>query len=115
MASLTVMMAAPQWVRDQAPPAGRHMMMGGYDGCGGTCGPEAYYGDGYYYVGCYDGDCYGDDCYGGGGDHGGPYGHGHGGAMPKPGFTGPIPMGAGGTNPPIGYHLMNDVGVEGFL
>jgi hypothetical protein len=31
------------------------------------------------------------------------------------GFTGPLPMGAGGTDPPHGYDLMNDVGVEGFL
>ena len=31
------------------------------------------------------------------------------------GFAGPFPMGAGGTSPPHGYDLMNDVGVEGFL
>lgn len=30
------------------------------------------------------------------------------------GFTGPFPMGEGGTSPPIGYDLMNDVGVEGY-
>lgn len=31
------------------------------------------------------------------------------------GFTGPFPMGQGGTSPPLGYDLMNDVGVEGTL
>lgn len=31
------------------------------------------------------------------------------------GFTGPYPMGPGGTAPPIGYDLMNDVGIEGPL
>jgi hypothetical protein len=31
------------------------------------------------------------------------------------GFTGPMPMGAGGTDPPIGYDLMNDVGIEGYI
>ena len=24
-------------------------------------------------------------------------------------------MGAGGTNPPVGYDLMNDVGIEGYM
>jgi hypothetical protein len=33
---------------------------------------------------------------------------------PKPGFTGPMPMGYGGTTPPVGYDMMNDVGVEGY-
>lgn len=32
-----------------------------------------------------------------------------------PGFTGPMPMGAGGTDPPIGYQLMEDVGIQGDL
>ena len=41
----------------------------------------------------------------------GPTGHhGHYG-----GFNGPMPMGAGGTDPPVGYDLMNDVGVEGYM
>jgi hypothetical protein len=31
------------------------------------------------------------------------------------GFTGPMPMGAGGTVPPVGYDLMNDVGIEGYM
>jgi hypothetical protein len=31
------------------------------------------------------------------------------------GFNGPYPMGAGGTNPPVGYDLMSDVGVEGYM
>jgi hypothetical protein len=60
-----------------------------------------------------------------GGHMGGPiggYGHGphvghfgHGCPEPHDGFTGPMPMGYGGTTPPIGYDLMNDVGVEGYL
>jgi hypothetical protein len=31
------------------------------------------------------------------------------------GFNGPMPMGDGGTSPPIGYNLMNDVGMEGYV
>jgi hypothetical protein len=31
------------------------------------------------------------------------------------GFNGPYPMGAGGTNPPVGYDLMGDVGMEGYM
>ena len=31
------------------------------------------------------------------------------------GFSGPMPMGAGGTDPPVGYDLMNDVGIEGYM
>jgi hypothetical protein len=31
------------------------------------------------------------------------------------GFSGPYPMGAGGTAPPVGYDLMSDVGVEGYM
>ena len=42
----------------------------------------------------------------GGFGHGG---HAHG------GFTGPYPMGAGGTSPPVGYDLMDDVGMEGYM
>jgi hypothetical protein len=34
---------------------------------------------------------------------------------PHGGFTGPMPMGDGGTCPPVGYDLMNDVGTEGYL
>ena len=45
----------------------------------------------------------------------GPYGGGHGGPTSYGGFTGPYPMGAGGTAPPVGYDLMEDVGIEGFL
>jgi hypothetical protein len=44
--------------------------------------------------------------YGGGFGHGG---HAHG------GFSGPYPMGAGGTSPPVGYDLMGDVGMEGYM
>jgi hypothetical protein len=61
--------------------------------CGGDCG---CYGGGYggcNSCGC-NGGCYGPGCAGGG-------------------FNGCMPMGAGGTDPPIGYDLMNDVGVEG--
>ncbi|MEX2306214.1 MAG: BBP7 family outer membrane beta-barrel protein [Pirellulales bacterium] len=36
-------------------------------------------------------------------------------AAMRGGFTGPFPMGEGGTCPPNGYDLMNDVGMEGFL
>jgi hypothetical protein len=35
--------------------------------------------------------------------------------MQRGGFTGPYPMGAGGTDPAVGYDLMEDVGMEGFL
>jgi hypothetical protein len=31
------------------------------------------------------------------------------------GFNGPYPMGAGGTNPPVGYDLMSDAGMEGYM
>jgi hypothetical protein len=31
------------------------------------------------------------------------------------GFTGPFPMGAGGTDPPVGYDLMDDVGMAGYM
>ena len=44
--------------------------------------------------------------------YGGPMAHGGGGHGQ---FTGPYPMGAGGTDPPVGYDLMDDVGMEGFL
>jgi hypothetical protein len=53
-------------------------------------------------------DGYGHGDYGGeacGCGHHGHYG-GHGGTMP---------MGAGGTCPPVGYDLMNDVGIEGYM
>jgi putative beta barrel porin BBP7 len=64
------------------------------DGSGpyGECGPDG--GGGPYYGG---------DPYGGGGP------------MAQGGFMGPFPMGAGGTDPPIGYDLMNDVGIQGDL
>jgi Putative beta barrel porin-7 (BBP7) len=84
---------------------------GGYDG--GGCGPD----------GCDDGCNSGCDggCDDGGGGDGGCYGGGDGGcygphgAGPYGGFNSSMPMGAGGTNPPIGYDLMNDVGIEGSL
>ena len=55
---------------------------------------------------------YGQPC-GCGGGHGGYDGCGHPGSYG--GFTGPMPMGAGGTDPPIGYDLMNDVRIEGYM
>jgi hypothetical protein len=57
-------------------------------------------------------------------ESGSPYGHapgmypdphGYPGHAPHGGFTGPMPMGDGGTCPPVGYDLMNDVGTEGYL
>ena len=47
------------------------------------------------------------------GYQGAPY-HGPG-PMPYSEFTGPMPMGEGGTCPPVGYDLMGDVGIEGPL
>jgi hypothetical protein len=52
------------------------------------------------------------DCNDGGCDGSGYYGGGAGG---QGGYPGCSPMGAGGTDPPVGYDLMNDVGVEGNL
>ena len=60
-------------------------------------------GDGGEYYG--GGDCYGGGCNGGGYGNCGP-----GCQCPYPGCT---PMGAGGTDPPIGYDLMNDAGMAG--
>ncbi len=37
------------------------------------------------------------------------------GPMSQDGFIGPYPMGAGGTDPPIGYDLMSDTGMSGDL
>jgi hypothetical protein len=78
-------------------------------------------GDGSCYVGdgsCGDGGCYGGGCDGGGyGGYGG--GDGYGGCNGGPGcrcpYPGCCPMGAGGTDPPIGYDLMNDAGIAGDL
>jgi hypothetical protein len=70
---------------------------GGYGG--GDCG-------GY---GCSDCDAYGGGGFGAHGHGFGGHGHGFG------GFTGPYPMGAGGTNPPVGYDLMGDVGMAGYM
>jgi hypothetical protein len=122
IASVTVMTAAPLSGRGQAPPPNPYMM-DPHSG-GGVMGPSDGYSDG----GCYDGGCYceggcyddGGGCYDDGGGYGDPYGYGgpmrhHRFGGPRPGFTGPMPMGYGGTNPPIGYDLMNDVGVEGYL
>ncbi len=36
-----------------------------------------------------------------------------GGCMRDGGFMGPCPMGAGGTDPPVGYDLMDDAGMQG--
>jgi hypothetical protein len=65
---------------------------------GAPCGCDGY--------GCRDCGGYGACDAQGGFGHGG---HAHG------GFTGPYPMGAGGTSPPVGYDLMGDVGMEGYM
>ena len=61
-------------------------------------------------------DAYG-NCYAGGGCGAGYGGCGGGNCGPgcDCGYPGCAPMGAGGTDPAIGYDLMNDVGVEGNL
>jgi hypothetical protein len=104
---LGVLLAAPLGAWGQAPPM--HGFMAGEcdGGCGEIVGPEGCYDGGCYGGGYCDGGCYGGGCYGDA--------YGHGGGMPHHGFTGPMPMGYGGTQPPIGYDLMNDVGVEGYL
>jgi hypothetical protein len=60
---------------------------------------------------------YGEPCdcegYGYGEHGGGAFGFGHHGH--HAGFGGQMPMGAGGTYPPVGYDLMNDVGIEGYM
>jgi hypothetical protein len=60
---------------------------------------------------------YGEACdcegYGYGGYGGDAFGGGHHGLFG--GHAAPLPMGAGGTSPPVGYDLMNDVGVEGYM
>jgi hypothetical protein len=71
----------------------------------GSMGGAPYGYDGYGGSECYDGYVDG----GGGGGGWGHGGHAHG------GFTGPYPMGAGGTNPPVGYDLMGDVGMAGYM
>ena len=60
-------------------------------------------------AGGYGGDC---GCYGGNGCgcYGGCYGQG---PCCGGGFNSCMPMGAGGTDPPIGYDLMNDAGMQG--
>lgn len=66
-----------------------------------------------YYEACSSGECYGDGgCYEGGGapcECAGPMNYGPG------GFAGPYPMGAGGTDPAVGYDLMNDTGMAGYM
>ncbi len=66
--------------------------------------------------GGYGGDCYGGDCYGNSDGYGGGYcGDGYGNCGPgcQCPYPGCAPMGAGGTDPPIGYDLMNDAGIQG--
>jgi hypothetical protein len=86
----------------------------------------AGYGQPYDGYGGYDGgapcDCGGAGCsscggYGACGCGGyGCAGCGGGGMSPHyGGFTGPFPMGAGGTDPPVGYDLMEDVGMAGYM
>jgi hypothetical protein len=84
-------------------PAGFCQGCGG-QGCGNCVGNSGCGGCDCYGCG-YGGGCYsGGGCYGGGG---GRYGDGCG------GYPGCAPMGCGGTDPPIGYDLMNDVGMAG--
>jgi len=45
----------------------------------------------------------------------GGYGPCDDGCVTQSDFNGPYPMGCGGTDPPVGYDLMNDVGIEGEL
>jgi hypothetical protein len=86
---VTVMTAAPQGARGQAPP-GKYRMVNPQETGGQIIGPVDPYG-------------------------GVPIPPGYGAPGPRPGFTGPMPMGDGGTCPPVGYDLMNDVGTEGYL
>lgn len=115
-AAFAALTAVALEVQAQAPPGiYRGMPQGGYGpaGCGQMAGDGGYgYGGG---GGGWAPTC-GPGCgcgHGGGCGPGGcdPYGQYCG--APQPGFTGPMPMGYGGTNPPIGYDLMNDVGMEG--
>lgn len=86
-----------------------------YDAHGNPLIVQTQYGDPMGCNSCGCGNCGGCDggCYGGcdGSGSCGCYGphNGYG------GFNGPMPMGAGGTDPPVGYDLMNDVGVQGDL
>jgi hypothetical protein len=103
-AAIVSLTAVPVGTFAQAPPRSHAAYGPGYSSgpqmmsspdCGGSCS-----------------ECYADP-YGGSGPYGG---NPNCDAMPmRGGFTGPFPMGAGGTDPAIGYDLMNDVGVEGFL
>lgn len=71
-----------------------------------------------YCEGCADGGCNCGQCCGqcGGQCCGcGGYGCAGGGCCNYGGFNGCMPMGYGGTDPPVGYDLMNDVGIEGNL
>lgn len=89
---------------DQYGPYGNSMVTpaGFYQQGGGSCGCDG--------GGCGCGDCYG-GCNGGCGC--GPGGCGCGPNGCGGGFNSCMPMGCGGTDPPIGYDLMNDAGMEG--
>jgi len=90
-ATVAVMTATSLGARAQAPP-GNYRMAG--PACSQPAGPGGYgYGGGPMCA-----DPYGQYC-----------------PPPQQGFTGPMPMGDGGTCPPVGYDLMNDAGQEGYL
>jgi hypothetical protein len=88
---------------------------------GATAAPSSRYVDAYgnpIIVPAGYGEPCGECCYGSCGpcEQCGPCGSGACGApMGGGGFMGPFPMGAGGTDPPNGYDLMNDTGIEGDL
>src|SRR3972149_10968436 len=92
-AALAVLTAVPTGAFGQAPPSRF-----------GADAPTDQYGNPM--PGPYGCSACCDDC------DGGPYGYP---PEMQGGFTGPFPMGAGGTTPPVGYDLMNDAGAEGFL
>jgi hypothetical protein len=79
-------------------------------GQGGSCPQCGGYGV------CDGGGCGGGRCGDGGCGEGGCGGGGYGGCSGcSGGPCGPCPMGAGGTDPPVGYDLMNDAGIQGDL
>jgi hypothetical protein len=86
-------------------PAGFNQSCGSACGCG-NCGGCDCYGCPYGGGGCGGGGCaYGGGCNGGSGCYGD-------GSQCYPGCA---PMGCGGTDPAVGYDLMNDVGMAGDL
>jgi hypothetical protein len=89
-------------------PAGYHQNCGSPCGCGGCDSYGCGYGGGCQGGGCYGGGCYGSGYGGCDGSYGGYDGN-------CGGYPGCAPMGCGGTDPAVGYDLMNDVGMSGDL